>query len=723
MTGSVLNGETLEPIAGATLEIVGTEVTVVTDINGKFAFPELAQGSIDIRVNAKGYDGSLESLDVGVGGIEGQVFVLLRAGLAGETIEVREKARAPKAPGKQELRREELTRIPGARGDALTSLKSLPGVAAADAQGSGPGLLVIRGAAPEDSVILLDGIEVPLVYHFGGLQSILPSEFIETIDFAPGGFGAEKGRATGGVIEINTRNKTIDEWKGFAELSFINFAALVQGPVWKEQNVQGTLALRRSAIDLVLPLAIPDDSSIQFTTAPVYYDGQLRLDWFPKPAHRVSFLGLGSLDLLTLLAEMPDPNEPLLTGKFENQTDFSRAITTWAYEEGRISNRLVSSFGTGGFRFEIGSQRFLRISQRRAEIRNDTRYEFSDRLQFRAGAEARYARGRLETKVPLPPGEGGGTQSNFSTRPIVELDEEYQNNILGAYVTADINSFPGLTVTPGVRADYFARMELGTVSPRLAVRYGPPEADWTVKLALGSYTRPLQQAEAFQDGLEAEKADQYVLGGEYALGGGFEASSSAFFTDRSDLVVLDEARNQVDPRTAYVSRGTGRSYGAEALLRARRDNFFGWIAYTVSRSERVDDPLSELRLFSFDQTHNFLIVGSYKIGGWDLSGRWQLATGVPTTPVVGSRYLSDANIYIPVYGTVNSERYPTSHQLDIRIDRKWEFDSFKLSVYLDIANVYANPKQFEFAYNFDYSERQAIEELPILPAIGIRGSF
>ena len=44
-----------------------------------------------------------------------------------------------------------------------------------------------------------DGIEIPVLYHFFGIQSILPSEFIENIEFLPGGFGVEEGRATGGV--------------------------------------------------------------------------------------------------------------------------------------------------------------------------------------------------------------------------------------------------------------------------------------------------------------------------------------------------------------------------------------------------------------------------------------------------------------------------------------------------------------------------------------------
>jgi hypothetical protein len=93
------------------------------------------------------------------------------------------------------------------------------------------------------------------------------------------------------------------------------------------------------------------------------------------------------------------------------------------------------------------------------------------------------------------------------------------------------------------------------------------------------------------------------------------------------------------------------------------------------------------------------------------------------TPVVGSVYLSDRNIYLPVFGDINSDRLDTAHQLDVRIDRQWTFRHFSLSGYLDVTNVYANPKTLGFRYNFDFSERQAIEELPLVPAIGLRGSF
>ena len=63
------------------------------------------------------------------------------------------------------------------------------------------------------------------------------------------------------------------------------------------------------------------------------------------------------------------------------------------------------------------------------------------------------------------------------------------------------------------------------------------------------------------------------------------------------------------------------------------------------------------------------------------------------------------------------------HQLDIRIDKDWVFNYWILTTYLEVQNVYyhANPEMIR--YNFDYTKTDVIAGLPILPTIGLRGSF
>src|SRR4030095_15251835 len=113
--------------------------------------------------------------------------------------------RQRRAASENTLRRDEITRVPGAHGDMLQAIKSLPGIARTDNFGPNSGL-VIRGSSPADSRIFVDGFEIPILYHFGGVQSVIPSEMIEELTYTPGGFGVEHGKASAGIVEVKTRS-------------------------------------------------------------------------------------------------------------------------------------------------------------------------------------------------------------------------------------------------------------------------------------------------------------------------------------------------------------------------------------------------------------------------------------------------------------------------------------------------------------------------------------
>lgn len=721
LAGSVLDGVTFEPIKGAVL-VAPDGTTVKTDRVGAFRFDDLPAGPLELAVSAPGYEDLVESLELIDGGIDGYIIVLFEPGAVGELIEIEEEAPVPPAPGRQNLGRKELTRIPGARGDALTAIRNLPGVGQALAAGNGPGQLVIRGSAPEDSKITIDGIEIPILYHFFGFTSVLPSEFIENIEYLPGGFGAEDGRSTGGVINVTTRAEAVSKAEGHAELSMIDVAGFFQTPLSKRHGVQLTGALRRSTIDLILPVVIPDSANLSFTTAPQYYDGQLRVDWRARESDKVSVLLMGSFDLLTLLNDNLDPNEPDFRGEFDNETSFTRLIGQWLHAEDGLDNRLVISGGTAGFRVEIGADRYLRADRTTAELRDDLGYKVSDRLKLRAGAEARYDQRDLDVRFPQAPQEGQPPPSNFSMLPLAEYQDSVPNHMYGAYAAADFKPVPATMITSGLRVDHYDFTGETTLGPRLQVSHELDKA-WTLRLAMGAYSRGLEFAESIDPDLRPETAFQYVAGAKYEIADGITAEASVFYTDRRDLITIDPLKAKIDPLRSYVNRGNGRSFGAEAIVRAKLDDFFGWLTYSVSRSDRIDGPLSERRLFDFDQTHNLVAVGSYTLGKWQFGARFQYATGQPWTPVVGSRYLTDLNAFVPVYGEVNTSRLEAAHQLDVRIDRKWKFHSWSLSAYLDVTNVYAHARVLGYQYNYDFTQTEPITDLPIVPALGVRGEM
>jgi hypothetical protein len=200
---------------------------------------------------------------------------------------------------------------------------------------------------------------------------------------------------------------------------------------------------------------------------------------------------------------------------------------------------------------------------------------------------------------------------------------------------------------------------------------------------------------------------------------------TGFTKDLSRLVVRNLAA-EVDPsQPVFRNEGEGRIYGLESLLRARfGERFFGWIAYTYQRSFRTDRPGDPERRFDFDQPHILTAVGTYRASPrWAYGARFRLVSGNPYTPVTRAVYDASSDVWVPVYGAVNSGRLGPFHALDVRVDRTWTYDTWRLSAYLDVQNVTnrANPEGWQ--YRFDYRERARLTGLPILPIIGLKGEW
>ena len=145
------------------------------------------------------------------------------------------------------------------------------------------------------------------------------------------------------------------------------------------------------------------------------------------------------------------------------------------------------------------------------------------------------------------------------------------------------------------------------------------------------------------------------------------------------------------------------------------------MSYTYAHSRRVDHPGDESRLFSYDQPHNLNAAASWRHGRWTLGGRFQLYSGLPYTPVVGSVLDNDRNLYVPIYGETNSARAPMHHQLDLRVDYTWKWGSTLMTAFADVQNVYLNKSPITTAYSFDYTQSTTVSSLPILPMLGLRG--
>jgi hypothetical protein len=175
-------------------------------------------------------------------------------------------------------------------------------------------------------------------------------------------------------------------------------------------------------------------------------------------------------------------------------------------------------------------------------------------------------------------------------------------------------------------------------------------------------------------------------------------------------------------RVLYAADGEGGAYGLELMLRRKVDEgLYGWVSYTLSRSERYleDGPTQP---FQFDQTHMLNVAVSYQTGPWRFGARFTLASGRPSPRIVGAVFDADDDDYQPMR-VHDGTRLPTYHQLDVRIDRSFRIGPVRASAYLDVINVYYSPNVEGRIYQYDFERSAELPGIPILPTLGIRGEL
>jgi len=767
----------------------------VTDAEGGFVIEAIPTGKHRVALALSGYEPATEEEYFAADEEVQAIYYLLRRSYSKFTTVVRER-RPAKEVTKIALKREEVTKVPGTFGDPLRVLENLPGMAR-----SGPigGSLLVRGSSPGDSGVYFDGVEIPILYHFGGLTSVVNAEFLEEIHFYPGGFGARYGRATAGIVDIDSRDLELDSYRGSAELDLLDSGFFFAGPIDigkllgmapagagpSPQKINFAAAARRSYIDALMPffidMLIPPSQAV-ITASPIYWDYQLKTEYRPHRDHRLSIMGFGSDDNLQVAARGADGGDFNADVDLAVHQNFHRLVGRYeARISPLVSNQLTASWGYTGFEAGGGMGDALAatfaVDAWSTRVRDEVAFTSIDEVELLLGVDADWSTYDLNIAAPIQ-----GT-ANLYPRIIPNLDAETDYSegsstwMPAFYAQAKLGPFYGLTLIPGLRLDYYRFNEdqsRNTVEPRLAARWEVVPGT-TVKAAFGIYEQmpdSVQLSPSFGNpDLDLPRAFHYVAGYEHRLTEKLNLNVELFFNDKDRQVV---ASNQADVTGGnvdielYNNRGIARAYGAEVLLRHELSkHFYGWVAYTLSRSESrgadqgaifntsasgQEDSIPPWFNTSFDQTHILTLVGQVRppvvdlpsltfrlfdesaptwlIDGWRVASkdwsigvRFRLVSGNPTTPVIAGAHDLDVDSWESAAGVTNSSRMPTFNQLDVRVDRKVVLDNFVLNFYLDLLNAYNMTNVEGMMTDYRYREQAPLAGLPIMPVIGVQGEF
>lgn len=731
--GVALERGSRRKLAGVIVSVTELGIDAVTDDSGKFYFHGIPPASYRLIAVADGFDRFGRDLIIGASeAVDVRLYLRPRGGNPYQTIVESEREKIEVT--RRTLERRQLTSVPGTFGDPIRVIQSLPGLARTPFI---TGFLIIRGSNPDDSGVFIDGHRVPLLFHFLGGPSILNAEFLERIDLFPGGFPARYGRSIGGIVSVETRPTKSDGVHGSADIDLLDAGGYIRAPLGKNGSVG--VAGRRSYINLLLPAFLPDtDPGDTLVVVPVYFDYQGRLDYDFGDQGRASLFAIGSGDRLDVLSADAEDEEEL---SLNSSIDFFRLIATYKRPiTDDIELTLSPAWGRDKIQFAGGqvdgpAETSFELVNTVFSYRMGAKGRLTDRLYLDAGID-------LESRVTRYDVFAENDSVVAADDDDIDLDSErfvrsVDATLYGAHVDLAIDAGK-LRLVPGVRFDghLLSGRNRTSIDPRLVARYQIDPA-WTAKGYVGAFHQPPQPEALDIDfgnpDIDVERAIHYGLGAEWTPAPKWKIDGEVYYIARSDQVrftnnlTIDQMTGEFR-RINFLNSGTGSTVGFELL--AKREvsrNLYGWLSYTFGRSVSFrdpNDPDSNEIPTPFDQRHNLNAVASYRTdSGWELGGRFRLTTGRPDTEVFRGVFDADTGGYIADEGPSRAVRRPVFHQLDIRAERTWLFETWSLGAYLDVQNLYnaENPEAVQFDYRFRDSAN--VRGVPIVPTLGVRGQF
>jgi TonB family protein len=719
----------------------GQEARTRSDANGRFRFAALPPGewvltasgpgvmpsSAAVQVEADAYvDGVTLSVDAVPEWLEYEEGV-------SEYVEVTTSRQAD--PAEREVSADTVVNLPGSLGDPMRALQNMPGVARA---AFGSGQIAVRGTGTEDTGYLIDGLRVPIVFHFTAVSTVVSPELMSNIGFYPGGWSVRYGRALGAVVDLHTNDQIPRRSQTGVSADLFQVSAFTRQRLSPKTSL--LVSARRSYIDAI---AGPAQAALgaEAIRLPRYYDAQVHFVRAIGDGGLLTFTGLLSNDEFGVIG---DSGAEAVSYRTSFQKLMARHLqplgsgwsveTAFALGPERQELVLEGDAGLGGVDLPVdflGALPTSGLVSERSTPLFSLRHEWfrdpaGDLFGLRVGVDANFGQQKLEYALGQATPENG----------------EAMVWLPAAYVEPSVNLGP-VELLPGLR------LEAVDLGPTSVDDPNNPVMDWVVDARLravgtfgatrvlvnaGQYSQPPGLRELLSENgtsLTLERSTQVSAGVQQRVLGDASVGITVYHSSLDQLIVgRDDVfrfdRTTLVPGERYIpflNAGTGRAYGAELFGNWITDERIVWLAVSLSRSLRRDLPDEEVAPSASDAPVNATFIVSQAFGKWRLGARTRYTSGAPLTPVTATVYSSDLQTWVPIYGDPYSARAPAFFSLDLRVDREWWFDKWRLASYLEVQNA-TNHRNVEIpGYSEDYTEEQSVTGLPILPVFGLRATW
>ncbi|MEY2596796.1 MAG: hypothetical protein RI965_2068 [Bacteroidota bacterium] len=742
LSGYVVDKNTQKPIAGASVQLQTGKGTT-TDSAGFFRI-STPPGTYNITVSLINYSSKTINNLVLTSGNESTINIELdqNAKKLDEIVIVNKrssaKATSLESPlSIQRMTTEEIKRNPGGNFDISKVIQSLPGVGGGVGGGGYRNDIVIRGGAPSENVYYLDGIEIPILNHFGtqgsggGPQGILNANFIEEVKISTSAFDAKYDNALSSVLQFKQKSGNNNTTQGNAILSATDLALTLDGPLSKKTTYLASV--RRSYLQFLF-------QALDLPIRPNYWDFQFKTNTRIDEKTTLSFIGLGAIDEFRFAA----PKEASLEKLYILNSN--PLINQWNYTFGTSLKRLTKNgyWNLALSRNMLDNQidkyednekpsdatRTLLTDSREAE--NKLRFDASsikNGWKINYGASTQYVDFKNDffalVRKQIKDANGSIIQNALTINSMNTIDFfKY-----GAFVQASKKIFDErMSLSFGTRVDGNSlntseNNPFKQFSPRFSISYAASNK-LNVNASIGRYFKLPSYTQLGYSNLLASSiiknpgeyisSNHYVTGIEYFPNNSFRLTVEGFYKyyNKYPISIIDGvslANKGTETGSIgnepVIQVGKGKAYGIELLAQKKLSKrFFGILSYTFYHS-KFTDKTGKYIPASWDNRHLLSITWGYKFRkSWELGLKFRYQGAAPYTPF--DLLTSRINYLTQGVGIFDNSKYNTLrlnpfNSSDVRIDKKWNFNKFTLDLFMDISNWYASKISGVPEYTFE----------------------
>ena len=720
ISGYLRDAETGEELLYANVFVEGTTNGVTTNLYGFYSLT-LPKGRYKINYSYIGY--VMQSLEITLDGDMSQNVELATNSQKLDEVVITGEREDENITNTEmsvlSLDIKEIKKLPVLFGeqDILKTIQLLPGVSASSEGGSG---FFVRGGDADQNLILLDEAPVYNASHLLGFFSVFNSDALKDVKLYKGGIPAQYGGRAASVMDVRMKNGNMKEWEVMGGIGLISSRLSVEGPFVKDKG-SISISARRTYADVVAGIV---DKRFRDTNL-YFYDLNAKANYKISDKDRLYASAYLGRDVLGLNDFGFDWGNQTFTLRWNHM--FSSKIFA--------NTSLIYSDYNYGFNLEtVGINVKLSAGIYDYNLKQDYTFFLNPDNKIEFGWNGIYHKFKptvfefddteIEPAQVQQALESGAYIAN--TQKVNEKLSIYYGlrlsalNNIGEYTDRTYDADNEITSETYHEKGSFYNTYFNA-EPRVNATYVLDDKS-SIKL---SYNRNAQYLHLLSNSTSGTPTDMWIpsstlvkptLADQVALGyfrnfkdNTYKFSIEGYYTNMQNNVDYEngaETFGNSDIEAELVF-GKGRAYGLEFFLEKKKGNFTGWASYTLSKTERKFDEISNGNWFSArqDRTHDVSLVAMYQLTPkLSLTSSWVYYTGDAVTFPAGKYYIDDA--LVNLYTERNGSRMPDYHRLDLGVT--WtlrDSDRFYNDLNFSVYNLY-NRKN---AYSISFEENEAGE--------------